>query len=500
MDSTSTMESIFISGIDSQITESDIKEFIQTTGVTYDPIIRLHTISIQGNVRVLGEATLTTDDAVRILAAFSNSRIKNCIIKTIPRAALRSVIITNLPEIMSEKDLFLILNKVTTNIKRIVIADDPEVPGKSMGVAVATYLTHNDAYGAISELSKMNVNDRNIRATLKDPNFDIIHELSFETRVLHVSPLSFQTTHAQIKEIFEAFGKVLRIKKYATKCLIELDSSDAAKLAYQNLHEKRVDGLVWKIAPSRKYDAEKERDLPDRNICFSKNFLDEGDQQVLLKFAFHGSKPEISEEVLNNANNVIEQAKMLQQGHLDNMKSQLEGFKAFGAMGMMPGGGPAGAKKSNNPGDMMNNMMMQMMMNPNMMSGMMSQMGQTGMNTPGSMMGGSQTPMMQQANAGQAPVPAMPAMGAQTQQVQTPVPAPVQNQNANPMGQAPTNMTTNLNTGNQTPMSNNTNAMNSMGGMGGMMGGMNPMMMMQMMQNMQQMGGMGGGMMPGAQK
>lgn len=368
-----------------------------------------------------------------------------------------------------------------------------------MGVAVATYLTHNDAYGAISELSKMNVNDRNIRATLKDPNFDIIHELSFETRVLHVSPLSFQTTHAQIKEIFESFGKVLRIKKYATKCLVELDTSDAAKLAYQNLHEKRVDGLVWKIAPARKYDAEKERDLPDRNICFSKNFLDEGDQQVLLKFAFHGSKPEISEEVLNNANNVIEQAKMLQQGHLDNMKSQLEGFKAFGAMGMMPGGGPPG-KKSNNPGDMMNNMMMQMMMNPNMMSGMMSQMGATGMNTPGSMMG-AQTPM--QGMAGQAPMPQMPQMSAQQMPVQQmPVAqtaAPVNNQNSNPMGQVPTNMTTNLNTGNQTPMSNNTNAMNSMGGMGGMMGGMNPMMMMQMMQNMQQMGGMGG-MMPGAQK
>jgi len=40
---------------------------------------------------------------------------------------------------MSEKDLFLILNKVTPNLRRIIIADDPEVPGKSMGVAVATY-------------------------------------------------------------------------------------------------------------------------------------------------------------------------------------------------------------------------------------------------------------------------------------------------------------------------------------------------------------------------
>jgi len=88
----------------------------------------------------------------------------------------------------------------------------------------------------------MNIHDRNIKATLKDPNFDIIHELSFETRVLHVSPLSYQTTVPSIKEIFSKYGKVKRVKKYATKCFVELANSSEAKLAYENLHEKRVDG------------------------------------------------------------------------------------------------------------------------------------------------------------------------------------------------------------------------------------------------------------------
>ena len=66
---------------------------------------------------------------------------------------------------------------------------------------------------------------------------------------------------------------MLRIRKYATKAFIEFETIEAAKMAYESLNEKRVNGLVLKIYPARKYDAEKERDLPDRNICFSKNFL-----------------------------------------------------------------------------------------------------------------------------------------------------------------------------------------------------------------------------------
>lgn len=111
----------------------------------------------------------------------------------------------------------------------------------------------------------------------KDPNFDIINELSFETRVLLVKNLSAKTTVPELKEVFEAHGQVLRIKKYANKAFIEFDGIESAKKAYEALNEQRLNGLSLKIFPARKYDAEKERDLPDRNICFSKNFLEAAD-------------------------------------------------------------------------------------------------------------------------------------------------------------------------------------------------------------------------------
>ncbi len=40
---------------------------------------------------------------------------------------MRSLIINNIPDVMNEKDFFLILNKATPNLKRVVIADDSEV-------------------------------------------------------------------------------------------------------------------------------------------------------------------------------------------------------------------------------------------------------------------------------------------------------------------------------------------------------------------------------------
>lgn len=234
---------------------------------------------------------------------------------------------------------------------------------------MASYHTYEDADKAIGRLNNLDVLGRKLNCSWKDPNFDIITELSFETRVLYVKNISSQTTVPRLKEICEKYGKVYRIKKYATKAFVEFDSIKAAKDAYESLNDKRVDGLVWKIFPARKYDAEKERDLPDRNICFSKNFISEADQQVLLKFAYDGTVPEIDEKVLVACNKIIENVKLHQKSQVDNLNNQLEHFKA------MQG---SGANKSGSTGV---NLLMLYMMQLNPMIGSMPMMG--GMNPMG---------------------------------------------------------------------------------------------------------------------
>lgn len=252
-------------------------------------------------------------------------------------------------------------------------------------MAVASYHTYEDAYNAIMKLNNLDVLGRKLSCSWKDPNFDIITELSFETRVLYVKNISSQTTVPRLKEICEKHGKVYRIKKYATKAFVEFDSIKAAKEAYESLNEKRIDGLIWKIFPARKYDAEKERDLPDRNICFSKNFISEADQQVLLKFAYDGTVPEVDDKILTACNKIIENVKAMQKMQVDNLNAQLDSFK------MMQGAGGGKAGGSNNMGMMMFYLMnmnpMMSGMNP-MMSGMNPMMGGIGGMGPMGMQGG----------------------------------------------------------------------------------------------------------------
>ena len=165
--------------------------------------------------------------------------------------------------------------------------------------------------------------------------------------MLYLKNLSSQTTVPRLKEICKKFGKVYRIKKYAAMAFVEFDSIKSSKKAYENLNEKRIDGLIWKIFPARKYDAEKERDLPDRNICFSKNFISEVDQQVLLKFAYDGTIPDVDEKVIKSCNKIIENVKSMQKIQVDNLNAQLDSFK------MMQGSAGSKAGSANNMGMMM---------------------------------------------------------------------------------------------------------------------------------------------------
>lgn len=209
-----------------------------------------------------------------------------------------------------------------------------------MGVAVATFNAHEDALVAIGRLNGLDVLGRKLTCGWKDPHLDIITELSFETRVLYIKNISSQTTVPRLKEICEKHGRIFRIKKYATKAFVEFESIQAAKDAHETLNDKRFDGLAWKIFPARKYDAEKERDLPDRNICFSKNFISEADQQVLLKFAYDGTVPEVDERTLAACNKIIESVKTVQKLHLDSMTSRLENMRMYQNTGSSKFGNP----------------------------------------------------------------------------------------------------------------------------------------------------------------
>jgi hypothetical protein len=65
---------------------------------------------------------------------------------------MKELIIYNLPQVFSEKDLFLHLVDRTAGIRRIMIADDPEVKNRTMNVAVCHYNSFEEASSALQNL------------------------------------------------------------------------------------------------------------------------------------------------------------------------------------------------------------------------------------------------------------------------------------------------------------------------------------------------------------
>lgn len=136
------------------------------------------------------------------------------------------------------------------------------------------------------------------------------------------------------------------------------------------MNDKRIDGTLWRVHPARVYDQQREKDNLDKDYIFSKNFLEEYDRQLMNKFLYDGSLPEMISSYQTKAKAIIEQMKAFQKNQYDFLKNQMENVRGFdsglkGNKGKFnkPGGdgfggfNPAGGNMNNfNQGQNFNNM------------------------------------------------------------------------------------------------------------------------------------------------
>jgi RNA recognition motif-containing protein len=85
---------------------------------------------------------------------------------------MRSLIITNLPIIFSEKDLFLLLFTLTQGIKRVIVADNPMNVSQSLKTATVIYSTFEEAQSAFHIIQNSEIMESKVDVAWKDPEFD----------------------------------------------------------------------------------------------------------------------------------------------------------------------------------------------------------------------------------------------------------------------------------------------------------------------------------------
>lgn len=240
---------------------------------------------------------------------------------------MKTIIISKLPEIVSEKDLFLILLRLTPGITKIELPEDSETH-RTYGIALVKY-TDFDLAKAALEIFKSNpsIYERKVSFCWKDPFQDFSFEISLETNAIYLKNISIGIFIEDLKSLMEKYGKIIRIKKYATKAYIEYAKREDALNALENLNDKTLLGSIWKMYPAKKFDIVKHRESVDKNITFSKNFLEDYDQQKLSKFAYDGIVDDSHSNFIVKAKTILENARNTRLNEITALKMQYTSLK-----------------------------------------------------------------------------------------------------------------------------------------------------------------------------
>lgn len=320
-------DSIFISGLNSSTVEADLISLFKPD-IHGDFTIILHPLSFLDRSFLLGELRLPISECSSIYQKFANFKFSSQKLKLIPKNSMKNLVISNLPLISSEKDLFLILLRLTPGLKRIIVPENPENPGRTYGIILANYLSHEYAAHGLEALKKTNnIFQKKVSACWKEPFTDVLGELSLETPTIYIKNLSFNVTMEEIKVLLEEYGKIKRICKYVNKAFVEFEMVSSAKKALEGLNEKRVKGTFWRIYPGKRFDSERYRERNYKNLTFSKNFLDDFDQQKLLKLAYDGDVDETHLNYQMKAKNILDNAKAVLGLQIEALKKQYNNMK-----------------------------------------------------------------------------------------------------------------------------------------------------------------------------
>ncbi len=126
---------------------------------------------------------------------------------------MKTIIISNLPEIVSEKDLFLILLRLTPGITKIELPENSETH-RTYGIALVKYNDFELARAALDIFkSNSNIYERKVSICWKDPLQDLSYEISFETNAIYIKNISLGISIDDLKSLMQKFGKIIRIKK-----------------------------------------------------------------------------------------------------------------------------------------------------------------------------------------------------------------------------------------------------------------------------------------------
>ncbi|KAL1123172.1 hypothetical protein AAG570_002259 [Ranatra chinensis] len=150
----------------------------------------------------------------------------------------------NIPKNRDREDLFEEFSKHAPGLTEVIIYSSPDDKKKNRGFCFLEYETHKAASLAKRRLGtgRIKVWGCDIIVDWADPQEEPDSETMAKVKVLYVRNLTQECTEEKLKENFEAFGKVDRVKKIKDYAFIHFDERDHAVAAMEELNGKDLAG------------------------------------------------------------------------------------------------------------------------------------------------------------------------------------------------------------------------------------------------------------------
>ncbi|XP_075218912.1 heterogeneous nuclear ribonucleoprotein Q-like isoform X2 [Lycorma delicatula] len=235
---------VFCGKIPKDMFEDELIVLFEKSGKIWD--LRLMMDPMTGTNRGYAFITYTTkEEALQATKDLDNHEIKpgKTLKVNISVPNLR-LFVGNIPKSKGKEEILDEFGKLTAGLTEVIIYSSPDDKKKNRGFCFLEYESHKAASLAKRRLGmgRTKVWGCDIIVDWADPQEEPDSETMSKVKVLYVRNLTHEITEEKLKDVFEAYGKVDRVKKIKDYAFIHFEDRDNAVAAMEALNGKDMGG------------------------------------------------------------------------------------------------------------------------------------------------------------------------------------------------------------------------------------------------------------------
>jgi len=156
----------------------------------------------------------------------------------------------NIPKSKGKQEIFEEFSKLTAGLTEVIIYSSPDDKKKNRGFCFLEYDSHKAASLAKRRLGtgRIKVWGCDIIVDWADPQEEPDQQTMSKVKVLYVRNLTGEVSEEKLKESFESFGKVERVKKIKDYAFVHFDERDDAVRAMEDLNGADMGGSSIEVS------------------------------------------------------------------------------------------------------------------------------------------------------------------------------------------------------------------------------------------------------------